>query len=167
MGAAQNLGYAEQVIELSPTLNTIVASNYPDKHSATLRRQRLRLWRDAAALSAARLSALLAAVNKSGMFELYDVSTIRFGPIQYIAMSIPTNKGDFVGVPAFDPVTGYVYVGMPASGHLQAGFSSLQHAVELHVESETRLERAFGPDGQSSKGKRRVLRSLSRMASFT
>ena len=66
--------------------------------------------------------------------------------IQFIAMSIPTNHGDFVGVPAFDPVTGYVYVGMPAStGIYKAGLAAFKIYLESHVEPQTRLEQALQP----------------------
>ena len=56
-------------------------------------------------------------------------------------MSIPTNRGDFVGVPAFDPVTGYVYVGMPATtGIYKAGLAAFKMRADLHAERQTRLE---------------------------
>jgi PQQ-like domain len=92
---------------------------------------------------------MLAAVNKSGMFELYDVGSIDYGPIQDIAMSIPTDKGDFVGVPAFDPVTGYVYVGLPATeGIYRPGLAAFSIQGSTCTLNPTPVWNAqFGPDG--------------------
>ena len=59
----------------------------------------------------------------------------------------------FVGVPAYDPVTGYVYVGMPATqGIYQPGMAALQRGVELHVEYDPGLGANFGPDGSADGG---------------
>lgn len=114
-GAQQNADYAEQVIELSPTLATVVANNYPTNIPIISGDNDFDFGATPLLFQPYGCPLMLAAINKSGMFELYDVATIASGPIQYIAMSIPTDKGVFVGVPAFDPATNYVYVGLPAT----------------------------------------------------
>ena len=169
MGLAQNAGYAEEVVELSPMLNTIVAHNYPTNIPQLDGDEDFDFGATPLLFRPQGCPLLLAAVNKSGMFELYDVGTLRFGPIQYIAMSIPTNKGDFVGVPAYDPVTGYVYVGMPASeGIYKPGLAAFSIQSNCTLNPTPAWSALFGPDGSKVvKGRRRVLRFLSRMASYT
>ena len=146
-GAEQNAGYAEQVIELSPTLNTIVAGNYPPNIPQIYGQQDFDFGATPLLFQTNGCPAMLAAVNKSGMFELYDVSSLSYGPIQFIAMSIPTNKGDFVGVPAFDPVTGYVYVGMPATtGIYKSGIAAFKMRPNCTLNAKPVWNKHFGPD---------------------
>ncbi|HEX3670162.1 MAG TPA: PQQ-binding-like beta-propeller repeat protein [Candidatus Cybelea sp.] len=148
MGLAQNAGYAEEVVELSPTLNTIVAHNYPTNIPQLDGDEDFDFGATPLLFRPQGCPLLLAAVNKSGMFELYDVGTLRFGPIQYIAMSIPTNKGDFVGVPAYDPATGYVYVGMPASeGIYKPGLAAFGIQANCTLNPTPAWSAYFGPDG--------------------
>ena len=62
-----------------PTLNTIVASNYPTKYSGNFRGKTiLTLARRRCFSKLTAVRPMLAAVNKSGMFELYDVSSISY-----------------------------------------------------------------------------------------
>jgi outer membrane protein assembly factor BamB len=148
MGLAQNAGYAEEVVELSPTLNTIVAHNYPTNIPQLDGDEDFDFGATPLLFRPQGCPLLVAAVNKSGMFELYDVGTLRFGPIQYIAMSIPTNKGDFVGVPAYDPATGYVYVGMPASeGIYKPGLAAFGIQANCTLNPTPVWSALFGPDG--------------------
>ncbi|HEX3369624.1 MAG TPA: PQQ-binding-like beta-propeller repeat protein, partial [Candidatus Cybelea sp.] len=148
-GQAQNAGYAEQIIELSPTLGTIVASNYPPNIPFVSGEDDFDFGATPLLFQPYGCPLMLAAVNKSGMFELYDVGSIDYGPIQDIAMSIPTDKGDFVGVPAFDPVTGYVYVGMPATqGIYKPGLAAFSTRSSNCTLNPTPVWAArFGPDG--------------------
>ena len=113
--AAQNATYAEQIVELSPGLDTILANNYPTNIPTVPGDDDFDFGATPLLFQTPFCPPLLAAVNKSGMFELYDSGSICSGPVQFIAMSIPSDSGTFVGVPAYDPVTGYVYVGMPAT----------------------------------------------------
>jgi outer membrane protein assembly factor BamB len=146
-GAEQNAAYAEQVIELSPALDTIVASNYPPNIPQIYGQQDFDFGATPMLFQPNGCPAMLAAVNKSGMFELYDVSSISYGPIQFIAMSIPTNHGDFVGVPAFDPVTGYVYVGMPATtGRYKSGLAAFRIQASCTLSPKPVWNKHFGPD---------------------
>ncbi|MGC1984864.1 MAG: PQQ-binding-like beta-propeller repeat protein [Candidatus Cybelea sp.] len=148
-GQAQNAGYAEQVIELSPTLGTIVANNYPPNIPLISGDSDFDFGATPLLFQPYGCPLMLAAVNKSGIFELYDVGSIVYGPIQAIAMSIPTDKGNFVGVPAFDPVTGYVYVGLPATeGIYRPGLAAFSIKGSTCTLNPTPVWNAqFGPDG--------------------
>lgn len=145
----QNAGYAEQVIALSPKLDTILANNYP----VNIPKDGLNDFDFGATpllFQPPDCPALLAVVNKSGMFELYDRASISSGPIQYIAMSVPSNAGNFVGVPAYDPVTGYVYVGLPTSqGIYQPGVAAFKMASNCTLNTSPVWSAMFGPNGDS------------------
>ncbi len=107
----QALAYAEQIVELAPDVSTVIAHSY-----ATLPPVRDSDYGATPMLfTPPGCSEMLAAVNKSGLFVLYDVSNISSGPKQTIQMSVATDNGDFVGIPAYDPATNYVYVGLPAT----------------------------------------------------
>jgi outer membrane protein assembly factor BamB len=111
-GNPENFAYGEQIVELAPDLSSVLAHNYPGIPAGG----------DDEDFGATPLlfqppgcGPLLAAVNKSGMFFLYSRMSISRGPVQSIQMSITTGNGDFIGVPAYDPVTNYVYVGLPST----------------------------------------------------
>jgi hypothetical protein len=97
-------------VELSSDLSTVIASSYPadmpfmydsDFGATPLLFQPV------------GCPPLLAAVNKSGAFLLYNRTNIAAGPIQEITMA--GTGSEFRGVPSYDPVTNYVYVGLPDS----------------------------------------------------
>ncbi len=145
--APQNASYAEEVVELSPRLTTILANNHPvnipndglndfDFGTTPLLFQPV------------GCPPLLAAINKSGMFELYDRESISSGPIQYIAMSVPSNEGNFIGVPAYDRQTGLVYVGLPtAEGIYQPGIAAFSMALNCTLNTTPVWSAQFGPAG--------------------
>lgn len=146
-GAAQNATYAEQVVELSPTLGTIIANNYPTNIPTVAGDDDFDFGATPLLFQPSGCPALLAAVNKSGMFELYDRSTISSGPIQYLAMSIPSDSASFRGVPAYDPATGYVYVGMPATiGTYKPGLAAFSMASNCTLNPTPVWAAGFGPD---------------------
>jgi outer membrane protein assembly factor BamB len=145
----QNAHYAEQVIALSPKLNRILANNYP-RNIPKVGLNDFDFGATPLLFQPPDCPALLAVVNKSGMFELYDRSSISSGPIQYIAMSVPSDAGNFVGVPAYDPVTGYVYVGLPTSqGIYQPGTAAFQMASNCTLNSVPVWSAMFGPTGDA------------------
>jgi hypothetical protein len=91
---------------------------------------------------------LLAAVNKSGLFVLYDRGNIGAGPTQSIQMSITTDNGDFIGVPAYDPVTNDVYVGLPATeGIYRPGVAAFRIAPTCTLDPTPVWAANFGADG--------------------
>lgn len=144
----QNAGFAEQLIELTPTLSSIVANNYPTNIPQIMGDNDFDFGATPMLFTPPGCPTLVAAINKSGTFELYDRDTIGNGPIQYIAMSIPTDVGDFIGVPAYDPVTNLVYVGLPASeGIYHPGIGAFQIASNCTLDPVPAWSARFGPDG--------------------
>lgn len=145
----QNAHFAEQVIALSPRLGKVLANNYP----VNIPKDGLNDFDFGATpllFQPPDCPALLAVVNKSGMFELYDRGSISSGPIQYIAMSVPSNSGSFVGVPAYDPATGYIYVGLPTSqGIYQPGMAAFEMASNCTLNPTPVWSAMFGPEGTS------------------
>jgi outer membrane protein assembly factor BamB len=108
--SAQSENYSEHIVELSSDLSTVIASSYPadmpfmydsDFGATPLLFQPV------------GCPPLLAAVNKSGAFLLYNRTNIAAGPIQEITMA--GTGSEFRGVPSYDPVTNYVYLGLPDS----------------------------------------------------
>lgn len=146
-GAAQNATYAEQIVELSPTLGTIIANNYPTNIPTVAGDDDFDFGATPLLFQPSGCPAMLAAVNKSGMFELYDRSTISSGPVQYIAMSVPSDNASFVGVPAYDPATNLVYVGMPATtGTYTPGLAAFSMAGNCTLNTTPAWAASFGPD---------------------
>ncbi len=146
-GAAQNATYAEQVVELSPTLGTIIANNYPTNIPTGPGFDDFDFGATPLLFQPSGCPQLLAAVNKSGMFELYDRSTISSGPIQYIPMSVVSDEASFVGVPAYDPATGYVYVGMPATmGNYTSGLAAFSMESNCTLNPTPAWAASFGPN---------------------
>ncbi len=142
-GPSQTIGYSEQIVELSPDVKTVLASNLPT----------LPVSGDADFGATPLLfqppgcPPLLAAVNKSGEFVLYNRYNIAAGPTQEIDMSIATDAGDFIGVPAYDPVTNYVYVGLPSTfGIYQPGLGAFSMS-NCALNPTPVWNAVFGPDG--------------------
>lgn len=147
-GGAQNAGYSEQIVELSPTLGSVLANNYPTNIPIISGDDDFDFGATPLLFQTPFCPAMVAAMNKSGMFELYDESSIGSGPIQYIAMSVPTDNASFVGVPAYDPVTGYVYVGMPSTeGNYQPGVAAFSMQSNCTLNPTPVWAASFGPDG--------------------
>ncbi|MGA9272266.1 MAG: LamG-like jellyroll fold domain-containing protein [Candidatus Cybelea sp.] len=149
-GGSQNAGYAEQVVALSSTLGSVLANNYPTNIPIISGDDDFDFGATPLIFQPSFCPTLVAAINKSGMFELYDESSISSGPVQYIAMSIPTDNASFVGVPAYDPVTGYVYVGMPSTeGSYQPGIAAFSLQSNCTLNPTPVWAASFGPDGDS------------------
>lgn len=146
----QNANYAEQVVELSSGLNTILANNYPTNIPVDGLND-FDFGATPLLFQPPGCPPLLAAVNKSGMFLLYDRGSISSGPIQYIAMAVPSNTGSFVGVPAYDPETGYVYVGLPsAEGIYQPGVAAFSMTSNCTLNPTPVWSASFGPIGNQT-----------------
>jgi outer membrane protein assembly factor BamB len=147
-GGSQNATYAEQVIELSSTLGSVLANNYPTNIPTVNGDDDFDFGATPLIFQPPGCPTMLAAVNKSGMFELYDESSIGSGPIEYIPMSLPSDDASFVGVPAFDPVTNYVYVGMPdTQGIYTPGLAAFGVQSNCTLNPTPVWAAAFGPDG--------------------
>ncbi|MGC1379870.1 MAG: LamG-like jellyroll fold domain-containing protein, partial [Candidatus Baltobacteraceae bacterium] len=147
-GGSQNVTYAEQVVELAPSLGAVLANNYPTNIPMINGDDDFDFGATPLIFQPPFCPSLVAAVNKSGMFELYDESSISSGPVQYIAMSVPTDSASFVGVPAYDPVTGYVYVGMPSTeGSYAPGLAAFSMQSNCTLNPTPVWSANFGPDG--------------------
>lgn len=147
-GAQQNAFYAEQVVELTPNVSTVLANNYPG----------LPVGGDDLDFGATPLlfqprgcPAMLAAINKGGMFFLYNRASITSGPVQAVQMSITSDNGDFIGVPAYDPVTNYVYVEQPATfGIYKPGVAAFSMQSNCTINPVPVWAAQFGADGALS-----------------
>ena len=154
-GASQHASYAEQVIELSADLSTILGNNYPSNIPSDPGDDDFDFGATPLLFQPSGCPPLVAAMNKSGMFELYDESSISSGPIQYIAMSVPTDDANFVGVPAYDPVTGYVYVELPSTeGIYQPGMAAFSLAANCTLNTTPVWSASFGPTATRGRGAR-------------
>ncbi len=143
-GTPQNAGYGENIVELSPDLGTIIAHNYPpgmppmpnaDFGTTPLLFQPI------------GCPPLLAAVNKSGAFVLYDRANVANGPTQKIDMSI-AHEASFRQVPAYDPVTNEVYIILPSTyGIYQPGMGAFSVAADCTINPTPVWNAVFGVDG--------------------
>lgn len=143
-GANQAAFYAEQVLGLSADLSTILGHSYatlPPSSDADYGATPLLFQPPGCA-------PLVAAVNKSGIFALWNRASISAGPTQTIQMSISTDNGDFVGVPAYDPVTNLVYVGLPSTfGIYKPGLGAFRIRTDCTLDPTPAWNAAFGADG--------------------
>jgi outer membrane protein assembly factor BamB len=143
-GGSQFSGYDEQVVSLTSNLGTVLGSYYatlpvgPDSDFGAT----------PLLFTPPGCPELAAAVNKSGLFVLYNASAIGNGPVQTIQMSITTDNGDFIGVPAYDPVTNYIYVGLPATeGIYKPGVGAFSLASNCTLNTTPVWNANFGADG--------------------
>jgi outer membrane protein assembly factor BamB len=143
-GGSQTAGYSEQVVALSADLSTVLGNYYaqlPPGADSDFGATPLLFKPHGCPL-------LAAAVNKSGLFVLYTASNISAGPAQTIDMSIATDNGDFIGVPAYDPVTNYVYVGLPATfGIYKPGLGAFSVQANCTLNPTPAWNAVFGADG--------------------
>ena len=155
-GQAQNAGYSEEMIELNATLGSVIASNYPTNIPSIYGDNDFDFGATPLLFQPPGCPPLAAAINKSGAFELYDRSTISLGPVQYIYMSIPTDRGEFVGIPSYDPVTNYVYVGLPTQqGIYNPGMAAFSIESNCTLNPTPAWAANFGPAGSQSSTSRR------------
>ena len=143
-GANQTAFYAEQVLGLSADVSTILGNSYatlPANPDADYGATPL-------LFQPPGCGALVAAVNKAGIFALWNRANISAGPTQTIQMSISSDNGDFVGVPAYDPVTNEVYVGLPSTfGIYKPGVGAFNMRSDCTLNPTPAWNAAFGADG--------------------
>jgi len=146
-GASQTAGYSEQVVALTPTLGSVLGSFYaqlPPGSDSDFGATPMLFRPPGCPL-------LAAVINKSGLFVLYSAASIGSGPTQSIQMSIATDAGDFVGTPAWDPVTGYVYVGLPATqGIYRPGLAAFSMQMNCTLNPTPVWNAVFGGDGSTT-----------------
>ncbi len=150
-GIPQNAGYAENIVALSSDVNTVLAANYPQNIPVDPGHTDYDFGSTPMIFQPPGCPEMTAVLNKSGMFELYDVATIGQGPVQYIQMSISTDTGDFQGSPAYDPVTNLLYIELPATyGTYQPGLGAFGIQADCTINPTPVWSAAFGPDGAAS-----------------
>lgn len=147
-GGQQNVGYAEHVVLLTPNLNQVLAANYPPNMPSGPTLTDLDFGSTPMIFTPPGCPEMATALNKSGMLELYDMSTISEGPVEGLDVSIAQDNGDFQGETVYDPVTNYVYVGLPATfGIYEPGMAAFSILSNCTLDPAPAWNAAFGPDG--------------------
>ncbi|HLI96564.1 MAG TPA: PQQ-binding-like beta-propeller repeat protein [Candidatus Baltobacteraceae bacterium] len=148
-GGSQTAGYSEQVVALSPDLGTVLGHYYaklPPGHDSDFGATPLLFQPPGCPL-------LAAAVNKTGLFVLYKASDISAGPVQTIDMSINSDNGDFIGNPSYDPLTNFVYIGLPATfGIYKPGMGAFSVGSNCTLNPTPVWNAVFGADGAKLTG---------------
>ncbi len=105
----ENAGYADQVIKLDTSLQP-VAANAPSLIGADLDFGATPLL-----YQPTDCPAQMVVMNKSGALFLFNraSSDITAGPLQRIQVTRSAENGNFIGLPAFDPVSQQLYLGSP------------------------------------------------------
>jgi outer membrane protein assembly factor BamB len=119
----QNAALAEHVVKLDPSLQ-VLASNTTPAPSGDADFGATPVLFQPPQCSTGRLVVM----KKSGELFFYDTNAIDAGPLQTLQISVPSTEGDFIGLPAFDPVLNQVYLGNPTdstSGPYKHGLIAL------------------------------------------
>jgi hypothetical protein len=149
---SQTSGYAEHVVVLSPDLSTIIGANYPPNIPGGALTN-LDFGSTPIIFTPPGCPELTAALNKSGMFELYEVSELdqSEGPIQGIQMSFASDNANFQGTAVYDPVTNYLYIGLPATfGAYVPGVAAFSFESTCTINPTPVWYAEFGPDGSTT-----------------
>jgi hypothetical protein len=102
-------GYAEALLELSGNLATVVANNHPVPTNYYSYSSNLDQQGTPVVFTPPGCGTMLAAQGKSGELSLFDESSLSSGPVAQYQMSPSSSAGNFIGEPAYSPVTGLVY----------------------------------------------------------
>ena len=121
----QNGGYAEHVVELSPTLQPIGSNtSTPNVVDADF-------GATPTLFQPFGCPGLLAAMQKTGKLFIYARTALSKGPLQTFQISVSVPDGNFIGQPAFDPVLHRLFLGSPtdsSSGTYRHGLIALSVA---------------------------------------
>ena len=110
-GIAQDTGFAEHVVALTPTLGLIASDGPPLPGAMSF--DDLDFGATPTLFQPAGCAPMAAAMNKSGLLVLYDRTNVGNGPLQMLDMNPPRNFADFIGLPAYSPATNSLYVPLP------------------------------------------------------
>jgi outer membrane protein assembly factor BamB len=142
---AQNAPYAEHVVRLTTDL-TLDAANAPPLATTI----DVDFGATPLLFQTAACHPMLAAMQKTGRLYIYDRNTLADGPIYSFQIGRSTPAGNFIGLPAFDPVLNRIYLGNPvdsSSGIVRHGL------VALSVQSDCSIAIAWNlPVGVNSAG---------------
>jgi len=136
----ESYGYADQVVSLDSSLH-VIAANYPGLTTAVSDVGFGATPLLFQAPSICRRS-LLAAENKSGVLFIYDRYNVQAGPLQRLQLASlkEANAGQFIGLPAFSPVTKMIYV----SNTSDSSSGTYKHGmVALKVQSNCNVALAW------------------------
>jgi hypothetical protein len=111
-------GYAETLLELSPSLSSVVANNHPiptSTYSRTVNDLDIQGTPLVFRPNGTGCGTMIAIQGKSGELNVYNASSIASGPVAQYQLS-PTNSDDaYLGDPAFSAATGLVYAPVASS----------------------------------------------------
>jgi len=110
LAAPENGGYADQVVMLDPNLQ-LMAANAPK-----LTGEDTDFGATPVLYQPANCPPQMAVMNKTGELFIYnrDAASLASGPMQRIAVTQDVAPaGDFIGLPAYDPVSQQLYLGNP------------------------------------------------------
>jgi len=142
---AQNVAYAEYVVRLTTRL-TLDAANTPPPPTTV----DVDFGATPLLFQTAACPPMLAAMQKTGMLYIYDRNTLADGPIHSFQIGRSTEAGNFIGMPAFDPVLNRLYLHNPvdsSSGIVRHGL------VALSVQSDCSVAIVWNlPVGVNSAG---------------
>jgi hypothetical protein len=102
-------GYAESVLELSPNLSTVIASNHPVPQAVYQTASDIDVQGTPIVFAQTGCPAMLAGQGKSGELSIYTESSIAGGPVAQYQMSPASGADTFIGEPAYSAATGLVY----------------------------------------------------------
>jgi outer membrane protein assembly factor BamB len=140
--------YSEHIIELSADLTKIIAQNHPPNMPVM---EDSDFGTTPLLFQPIGCPPLLAAVNKSGAFLLYNRTNIKAGPIQMIDMAVANNTASFRQTPAYDPVTNEVYIALPSTfGIYQPGLGAFSMRSDCTLNPTPAWNAVFGPDGATT-----------------
>jgi outer membrane protein assembly factor BamB len=108
-GATEATPYAEYALKLSPTFALLGA------HHPKLYGNDSDFGSTPTLIDVPGCAPMLAAENKNGHLYVYRRDNLKAGPLQNLTMAT-TGHDNFLGLPAFDPATGTLFVTTPAGG---------------------------------------------------
>jgi outer membrane protein assembly factor BamB len=149
-GGPQDLGYAEHVVELTPTL-AVAGANYPDLKEDRIDKD-LDFGSTPMLFTPPGCPPEALALNKAGLIVLYQRQALSHGPLQKLYVNPPSDAGDFVGLAAYSPLTNLVYVGLPNDFNNRKYHVGYSHGlIALRIASNCTLDpqpawrQVFGP----------------------
>jgi hypothetical protein len=113
-------GYGEALVQLSPDLSTVVASNHPiptGSYGGSSSDLDLNGTPTIFKPNGLACDPIAAIQGKSGALYLYDTYTINNGPIAQYQLSPSSYADGFLGGPGYSPVTGLLYEPVPSSNN--------------------------------------------------
>ncbi|WP_159907952.1 outer membrane protein assembly factor BamB family protein [Caballeronia humi] len=144
---AQNGAYAEHVVRLTTSLAVDAANTPPPPNIIDADFGATPLL-----FQTAVCPPMLAAMQKTGRLYIYNRNTLASGPIYSFQIGRSTPAGNFIGMPAFDPVLNRLYLGNPvdsSSGIVRHGLVALSIQSDCSVAIVWNLSVGVNSAGQN------------------